>query len=116
MAASRRVGVREFVDERDLRVARDERVEVHLLKRLPLIFDALLRDDFEALEQRLGFLAAMGLSDADDDVVSIVLSGAGRLEHLVGLADTGCGANEDPELPDAGLLASRFFKQGFRRR
>ena len=31
MAAARRVGVREFVDQRELRPARQQRVEIHLL-------------------------------------------------------------------------------------
>ena len=40
MAAAGRVGMGEFVDQRDLRTARDQRVEVHLLDDLVLVLDA----------------------------------------------------------------------------
>ena len=33
-----------------------------------LVVDAAARDDLEALEQRLGFAAAVGLDHADDDI------------------------------------------------
>ena len=60
----------------------------------------LARDDLEALEQRLGLLAAVRLDDADDDVVRRpCAAGARRLQHLVGLADAGRRAEEDLELP-----------------
>ena len=48
MAAAGRVGVGEFVDQRELRTARDQRVEVHLLEDLILVLDALARQDFKA--------------------------------------------------------------------
>ena len=44
-------------------------VEVHLLERLTLVLDALAREHLEALEQRLGLLAAVRLDHADDDIV-----------------------------------------------
>ena len=57
MAAARRVGVRELVDQHDLRPAGDDRIEVHLLQPLAPVFDALARNDFEALRAGLGLLA-----------------------------------------------------------
>ena len=101
MAAAGRVGVRELVDQHDLRPAGEDGVEVHLLERLALVLDAPARNDLEAFEQRLGLLAAVGLDDADDDVVAVLLARAGLLQHLVGLADAGRGTDEDPELADA---------------
>ena len=68
MAAARRVGVRELVDQDELRAARQDRVEVHLLEDAALVVDAPARDDFEPGEQRLGLGAAVRLDDADDDV------------------------------------------------
>ena len=103
--AAGRVGVGELVDEHDLRVPRDHRVEVHLLDGVAAIADRFAGDDRQALEQRLGFLAPVGLDDADHDVGAVLALGAGLQEHLVGLADAGRGADEDAQLADAGLLA-----------
>ena len=47
MAAAGRVGVGEFVDEGDLRPARDQRVEIHFLERLVLVAEPLARQHFE---------------------------------------------------------------------
>ena len=71
MTAAGRVGVGELVDQHDLRPAGDDGVEVHFLERLALVFDASARNDFEAVQQRLGFLASVGLDHADDDVVAV---------------------------------------------
>ena len=116
MAAARRIGVGEFVDQNDLRPAGQDGVDIHLVEPLPAMFDAPARDDFEALEQGLGLLPAMGLDHADDDVVAIALAGARLLQHLVGLADAGRRADEDLQLAGAAFLAPRCFQQGFRRR
>ncbi len=70
--------------------------------------------DFEAVEQRFGFLAAVGLDDADDDVVAVFLAGMGLLQHFVGLADAGRGADENPQLADAPFFAARRFEERFR--
>ena len=94
MAAAGRVGVGELVDEHDLRPARNDGVEVHFLEPLALVLDAPARDDFEAFQQRFRFLAAMGLDDADDNVVAVLSPGASRLQHLVGLADARRRAHE----------------------
>ena len=115
MTAAFGVGVGEFVDQNDLRTAGDDGVEVHLLERLAFVLDAPARNDFEAAQQRFGFLAAVGLDDADDDVVTVLLARLGLLQHFVGLADARRGADEDSQLADAPLFAPRRFEQGFRR-
>ncbi len=56
----------------------------------------------EALEQRGGLAAPMGLDDADQHVHALVGARAGGLQHRVGLADAGRGAEED--LQPAALL------------
>ena len=71
----------------------------------------LARNDLEACEQRLGLLAAVGLDHADDDVVAVLQPGVGLLQHLVGLADAGRGADENPAACRAPLLAPRRFEQ-----
>ena len=116
MAAAGRVGMGELVDQHDLRAAGDDGVEVHLLEPLAPVFDAPARNDLEPVEQRLGLLAAVRLDDADDDIVAVLLAGARLLQHLVGLADAGRGADENLELADAALFPARSLEQGFRRR
>ena len=77
MAAAFDVGMRELVDQNDLRPAGDDGVEIHLLEPLALVLHAPARNDLEAFEQRLGLLAAVGLDDADDDVVAVLSCGRG---------------------------------------
>ena len=81
------VGVSELIDQHDLRSAGDDGIEVHFLEPLALIFDAPARNDFEAFQQRFGIPAAVGLHDADDDIVAVFPAGTGLVQHLVGLAD-----------------------------
>ena len=115
MAAAGRVGVGEFVDQRDLRMARDQRVEVHLLEHLVLVVEPLARHDFKPVQQRLGLRPAVGLDHADDDIDAGLQLGMRALQHLIGLADAGGGADED--LQPAGLivLAPGRLQQRFRR-
>ncbi len=115
VAAAGRIGVGEFVDQHYLRPSGDDAVEVHLLEPLALVLDAPARDDFEAFQKSFRLSAAMGLYDADDDVVAVLCPGAGLLQHFVGLADAWRRAHEDPELADAPLLPPGRFEQGLRR-
>ena len=66
---------------------------------LVLVLDARARQDVDALQQRLGFLAAVGLDDADHDVLAFVAERPGRREHRVGLADAGRRAEIDAQVP-----------------
>src|SRR5262249_24493032 len=100
----------------NLRTPGDDGVEVHLLEPLTSVLDAPARDDLEALQQRLGLTAAVGLHDADDDVVAVLLAGAGLLQHLVGLADARRGTDEDSQLPPARSPPPGRLEQGLRRR
>ena len=102
MAAAGRVGVGEFVDQGDLRPPRDQRVEVHFLERLVLVADPLARQHLEALQQGLGLRPAMGLDDADHDIGAGLPPGMRALQHLIGLADAGGGADEDLQPAGAG--------------
>ena len=38
----------------------------------------------------------------------------GLLQHFIGLADAGRGADENPQLADAPFLAARRFEKRFR--
>jgi hypothetical protein len=116
VAAAFDVGVCEFIDQDDLWPAGDDGVEVHFLERLLFILDVSARNDFQACQQRYGIFAAMGLDDAGDDVIPVFLAGMRLVQHLVGLTDTWCSADENSELADAAFFAARRFEQGFRRR
>ena len=115
VAAARRVGMGELVDQNDLRAAGDDGIEVHLLEPLATVFEAQAGNDLQALQQRFGLAAAVGLDHADDDIVAVFFPGAGLLQHLVGLADAGRGTHEDPELAGAAFLPPGRFEQRFRR-
>ena len=115
MTTAGRVGVGEFVDQRDLRAAGDDGVEVHLLERLALVFEAPAGNDLEAVEQGLRLLAPMRFDDADDDIVAVLFPGARLLQHLVGLADAGSGADENLEPAGSALFPPGGLEQGFRR-
>ena len=83
--------------------------------RLVLVLDPLARNDFEALQQRLGLGPPVGLDHADDDIGAGLQLGVRALQHLIGLADAGGGADEDLEPAGAAVLAPGRFQQGFRR-
>ncbi len=93
----------------------DQRVEVHLAEHLVVVFQPLARQDFKAFQQRLGLGAAVGFDHADDNIDSRFELGMRALQHFIGLADAGGGADED--LQPAGLivLATRRLQQRIRR-
>src|SRR5262249_788332 len=59
--------------------------------------------------------APVRLGDADDNVVAVLLPGAGLLQHLVGFADAGRGADENLEPAGSVLFAPGRLEQGLRR-
>ena len=105
----------EFVDQRDLRMARDQRVEIHLLEHLILVFEPFARQHFQAVQQRLGLGPAVGLDHTDHDIGAGLQPGMRALQHLIGLADAGSSADKDLEPAGAAVLAPRCLQQGFRR-
>src|SRR5262249_49340964 len=64
----------------------------------------------------LASLAPGGLGAADGALVVVLLPGARLLQHFVGLADAGRGADEDLEASGLTLFAPRGLEQGLRRR
>ena len=68
VARTGHVGVRELVDQRDLRRARDDRVDVHLLELRAAVRHRAPRDDLEAADLRLGVRSTVGLDEPDHDV------------------------------------------------
>ncbi len=114
MPRSRRIAVRQLVDEDQRRPARQDGVDIHLREFAALIGDAAPRDCLQAFEQCFGFLAAMGFDNANDDIDTHRPSAAGGLEHLVSLADAWRRTQENPKLAPFSPGGGR--QQGVRRR
>jgi len=55
------------------------------------------------------------VSATHDNVVTVVLPGAPLLEHFVGLADAGSGADENLQLADTSILTPGSLQEGLRR-
>ena len=104
MAAAWRVGVRQFIDQRELRATRQQRIEIHLRQRAPTVIDRTARDDFHAVEQRLGLASPVRLDHANDDIDAFLIARAGRRQHLEGLADARRGTKEDLQAAARTLL------------
>ena len=66
-------------------------------------------------QQRLGFRPPVGFDHADHDIDAGLQLGVRALQHLIGLADAGGGADEDLQPAGAAVLAPGCFQQGFRR-
>src|SRR5260370_33861533 len=115
MAADGCVGMAELIDQRELRMARDQRVEIHSLQNLFLVFEPFARENFEALQQRLGLRPAMGLDDANDNIDAGPYLGVRALQHLEGLADAGSGADEYLEPADQIVFSPCSFQERIRR-
>ena len=84
---ARGVGVRQLVHEHDLRLARLDRLDVHLLDlHVPIGQDAAPHH-LQPVDQGDRVGAAVRLDVADDDVDALTPELVRVLEHLVGLAD-----------------------------
>ena len=115
MAAARRVGMGQFVDQSDLRVTRQDGVEVHLVERAALVGHGATVDDLQSLDQGLGLGAAMRFDDGRDDVEPFPQPGMGGRQHLVGLAHARRRAEEDLEPAATPVFAMRLCQQSVRR-
>jgi signal transduction histidine kinase len=78
------VGVRQFIHQHQLGVARQDGVRVHPREGLAVVVDGALGDDCQSFEQLLGLGSAVGLDHAPDDVLVVVEdSGVGiEPQHL----------------------------------
>jgi hypothetical protein len=112
MLAAFDVGVGQLVDQDDLRFAREDAVDIHLLKEDALVVDFLSRYFFELFGQLCGARAAVCLDDPDHDVLTSLAPADRLAEHVVGLADAGRVAEEEFE-GAAGLLRRDLFQPFF---
>ena len=106
MPAVRSVAVSEFVNDDQLGLARERRVQIKFIERAPVVFNLAPRQDFEPFDERARFGAAMRLDEPDDDIDALVLQALRVLQHGVGLADSGRGAEKNLQ-PARGLPAER---------
>ena len=83
---ARHVGVRELVDQRDLRLAGQHGVEVHLLEHRAPVGDLGAGDDLQAVQQRRGVRAAVRLHERHDHVGAALDPPVPLAEHVEGLA------------------------------
>src|SRR6202165_2403514 len=105
MAPPGDIGVRELVDQCNLRATGEHRVEVHLLHEPAVIFDLEPGQDLEAADRLLSQLAAMCLHEADDDVLALGAPVVRLAQHREGLAAAGRGAEEDAKTATSQLCA-----------
>ena len=110
MAAARRIGVRQFVDEHQLRPPFEDRVDVHLAEAVALMLDLSPWDDLVAVDKRLGLAAAVRLDHADDDIDPGLAPVAAVGQHLPRLSDAGRGAEED--FQTAAAFLRRLTQKG----
>ena len=94
MAAFGRVGVSEFVDDDQLRLPLERRVDVELADGVAAVVDHAARQDLESLEESARLGAPVRFDEADDDVDALVLQPTRALQHRVGLTDAGGRADE----------------------
>ena len=78
MPAVRSVGVGELVDDDQLGLALERRVQIKFVERAAVVFDPAPRQDFEPFDERARLGAAMSLDEPDDDIDAFVSSGAAR--------------------------------------
>ncbi len=90
--------MREFVDENQLRFARECRVKIEFAELAAAVFDVRERQHVEAVEQRRGLAAPVRLRNADDDVDAFVLAPPRGLQHRIRLAHAGRRAEENLQL------------------
>jgi hypothetical protein len=107
MAAARGIGVSELVDQHELGATLDNSVEIHFGQQVSPIFYLPLRDNLEALDQRLGLAPAMGFDYADDDIYAVAPPGLSCVQHFESFSDPRRGAEEDLQPAKTLLLRRR---------
>ena len=103
--------MRQLIDQSELRMAGEQRIEIEVIERLTAVIEVLARENFKPGQQSLGLGTAMGFDQSDDDI-DASLGAPGRfLQHGVGLAHARRGAKEDlqpPAVAATGLREQRF--------
>src|SRR5216683_2338657 len=90
--------MREFIDDGELRLARDDGVDVHLFEGHAAVRNLAKRDKFEVADTGGGFGPAVRLDETEHDVVSLFTELTSFFEHAVGFPYTCRAAEIDFEL------------------
>ena len=85
-----------------------DRVDVELLDDHSAVIDFFPRNDFKALDQFLGFDAAVRLDIPDDDVDAVTGQAPGGFEHRVGFSHARRHAEKDLQFARFLCRASRL--------
>ena len=88
----------QLVDKGELGLARQDRVDVHLLEGRPAVLDLLAGDHLEIAHLGGGARAPVGLTEPDDDVLAPLVTAPALVEHGKGLPDARRSAEVDAEL------------------
>lgn len=97
VTAARGVAVGQLVHQHQFGLGGEQAIEVHFLQHHAAVFGAQQRLLRQAAEQGFGLGAAVGFHYAGDQSHALAHLSVGRLEHGVGLAHAGSGAEEDFE-------------------
>ena len=101
VAAARDVGVRELVDQRDLRCPSKNRVDVHLSEPGVAVHEVLSRHDLQPLGHGRGARPAVRLEEADHNVGTAGPTTLPLAEHGERLAHARGGSEVDAQRPAA---------------
>src|ERR1019366_191479 len=71
-----RIGVSEFIDNDEFRLARQGSVDVEFLDDSASILNLAARQNLETFGQAFGFLSSMRLDETDEDIDAVHLQGA----------------------------------------
>jgi hypothetical protein len=85
--------MRELIDYAYFRLARDDRLDIHLFKHDVTVRDSLAGNYFQLAYLRLGIGPAVSLDEAYRNVITLLAKKVRVFEHLVSLADTGRGSD-----------------------
>ncbi len=107
VARSRDVRVRKLIDQCNLRIALQQRVDVHLFERRAAILDPLPGNDLEIAELRGRVHPPVRLDEAHDHVRAPGVTALALVEHREGLPDAGSGSEVDAELPASHRFSLR---------
>jgi hypothetical protein len=108
------IGVRQFVHQRDTRLARENGVYVHLLEKRAFVLDLLARNHFQICNQFPDSFPSMGFDNSNYDIFAAIVPPDRLGQHGVGLAHTGSISKK--ELEPAALFRRRTFFQPLLRR
>ncbi len=106
MPRAGRIRVGELVHQHQLRLAADDRVDVHLGQGDAVIFHLPARQDFQCFDQLLRLRPVVSFDVAHHHVHALLLALVGGFQHGIGLAHAGHIAQKDLEpaaLPFFGL-------------